>query len=103
MLITHGTASSVIQLALVLVIGEYLCRLAHATPGGALVRNPHLSVYSRACCAPSSTQIGYLMSETERLALLTKDGPGVHRDLCHGGCHGPMVMCQLCRADTVVK
>ncbi len=47
-------------------------------------------IYFGACCSPFPTQIGYLMSETERLALLTKDGPGVHRDLCHGGCHAAL-------------
>ncbi|KAG2500801.1 hypothetical protein HYH03_001563 [Edaphochlamys debaryana] len=31
----------------------------------------------------TSIEVGYVMSETEKLALLTRDGPGVHRDLCH--------------------
>jgi hypothetical protein len=31
----------------------------------------------------SPSDIALLMSETEGLPLMTKDGPGVHRDLCH--------------------
>lgn len=31
----------------------------------------------------NSIDISYIAAETEGLALMTKDGPGVHKDLCH--------------------
>ncbi|PNW74795.1 hypothetical protein CHLRE_12g509500v5 [Chlamydomonas reinhardtii] len=31
----------------------------------------------------TSIEVGYIMAETEKQPLLTREGPGVHRDLCH--------------------
>ncbi|EFJ50702.1 hypothetical protein VOLCADRAFT_116719 [Volvox carteri f. nagariensis] len=31
----------------------------------------------------NSIEVGYIQGETEWLAMMTRDGPGVHRDLCH--------------------
>ncbi|GLI59023.1 hypothetical protein VaNZ11_000849, partial [Volvox africanus] len=42
--------------------------------GRALARKPQLR---------TSIEVGYIQEETERLALMTREGPGVHRDLCH--------------------